>query len=447
MPLAAYGPLGPPPAGPDSDTLYRAASGCQAAQQALGDLARDLERAGTVQGWSSPAGTLFAISALQVASSLLAAGEDLAEAAQALRTLARDMGAVQEGWSQAEALARIADNPLAGAIHHAGQAQAEEARYAADAACRVAILGLDGASHHLEALAAGHPAPSRGLLGEAGHAGHEFLAGFWDSTKALLTLGIDTGSPLAFFKGKEAVKRMVHDDVEMIAHPSNYARSIAELWREDPARALGMLVLPVGLPAVTDGIAAAADGAEISADLEALTEDFDASVWAKEQQGPLSDEQLLAIAQQASDQLARDLKAHIAKAKRINKLARDPDTGGTITAKSLLETLDALVLEERGAIPGEVRRANPNVARERGADFIDGTGQAWDHKAPRTGTTSIPVFMKKTGYGELHTGIKIILNRSFLSSSDLSTLLTIMRERNWTSDFVFIPPLEAGPDA
>lgn len=70
---------------------------------------------------------------------------------------------------------------------------------------------------------------------------------------------------------------------------------------------------------------------------------------------------------------------------RLDELADDPDRGGA-TPATRVEAADALALEEAGLVPGPLKRANGRVTpRESGADFVDGTGQLWDHKLAVSG--------------------------------------------------------------
>ncbi|HSN75397.1 MAG TPA: hypothetical protein VL334_09985, partial [Anaerolineae bacterium] len=71
-----------------------------------------------------------------------------------------------------------------------------------------------------------------------------------------------------------------------------------------------------------------------------------------------------------------------ARVRRLNELARDPDHGNAVSDSSRAEAEVALGLEERGELPGPVRR--PVRGDGHSGDFVDGQGGDWDVKAPRS---------------------------------------------------------------
>jgi hypothetical protein len=67
---------------------------------------------------------------------------------------------------------------------------------------------------------------------------------------------------------------------------------------------------------------------------------------------------------------------------RFEDLSRDPDHGYKIRPGTMEEARIGLELEVRGVLPAMIRRPSPEHG-ERG-DFVDGEGQRWDVKSPRS---------------------------------------------------------------
>lgn len=87
-----------------------------------------------------------------------------------------------------------------------------------------------------------------------------------------------------------------------------------------------------------------------------------------------------AAAREAEEKAAREAAENAAKearAKRLEELSHDLDRGG-VDATTRREAEAALDLEDAGKLKPPIRRPNKG---EHG-DFIDGNGQAWDHKGP-----------------------------------------------------------------
>lgn len=124
---------------------------------------------------------------------------------------------------------------------------------------------------------------------------------------------------------------------------------------------------------------------------------------------------------------------------RIDDLARDPDRGG-ISNGTRLEALDTLDLERSGGLPGPVRRMDPSNPAEAGADFVDGTGQKWDHKQTYSGQDwNGETFVGNLQRDDLARGENIIINRDALNATDRAELESIIR-REGLQDRVIITP-------
>jgi hypothetical protein len=81
-------------------------------------------------------------------------------------------------------------------------------------------------------------------------------------------------------------------------------------------------------------------------------------------------------AEEAAEAAAKAAK----REERLKELAKDPDKGGQVTDSSKREAEVALALEDAGRLPPPVRR--PARGDGHSGDFVDGTGQDWDMKAP-----------------------------------------------------------------
>jgi uncharacterized protein YukE len=147
-------------------------------------------------------------------------------------------------------------------------------------------------------------------------------------------------------------------------------------------------------------------------------------------------------------------------AARREELAHDPAQGGRIKPKSSREADIGLALEERGDLPGPIRRAeldNTNPARQldRG-EFIDANGQHWDMKSPADiypagryegqpmqpglrGRYDGPEF-ERTIVMELSAGQNVVLDTFYLSPLSLADLeRRVAGHPEWNGKVVFYP--------
>ena len=130
--------------------------------------------------------------------------------------------------------------------------------------------------------------------------------------------------------------------------------------------------------------------------------------------------------------------------KRLEELSKDPDRNkGQPDDTTKRKAKVGLALEEAGKITGPIRRPDP--AKGEKGDFIDGNGQAWDHKAyksreilnkeiakqsgkPRDPATPVKgEFDLKTAAGgvrdEIKKGEKVILDTEGLTKADRDALV------------------------
>ncbi|WP_053225914.1 hypothetical protein [Solirubrobacter soli] len=141
--------------------------------------------------------------------------------------------------------------------------------------------------------------------------------------------------------------------------------------------------------------------------------------------------------QELLEQLARKLeRKRIAEEykDRIDELLIDPATN----LPRPLEATDAVILESQGRLRG-LRRPDPDVARENGADFVEANGKLWDHKqAISSGKWNQTKFLDRLEKYDLANGEDIILNVSQLSAADLAPLQKEIHDRGWTRRFILI---------
>jgi uncharacterized protein YukE len=145
---------------------------------------------------------------------------------------------------------------------------------------------------------------------------------------------------------------------------------------------------------------------------------------------------------------------------RRQELAKDPANKGGILPKSQREAEIALAMEERGDLPGPVRRAeldstDPARQVDRG-DFVDANGQFWDVKAPtdifppgRLEGQPMPLGLRGRYdgsafeidvAGELAKGQNVILSTAYLSPESLADLVgRVAKHPEWNGKVVFYP--------
>jgi hypothetical protein len=115
----------------------------------------------------------------------------------------------------------------------------------------------------------------------------------------------------------------------------------------------------------------------------------------------------------------------------FDDLARDPAHGGQITQKSVHERAVAVNLEQRGDVPGPIRR-DPTGA----ADFVDATGQLWDVKGFKSGfPPSMGGFDLMRDAGKVDKSLtaneNVMLDTTQLSAADRSAIEAEGSNRNW----------------
>lgn len=117
-------------------------------------------------------------------------------------------------------------------------------------------------------------------------------------------------------------------------------------------------------------------------------------------------------------------------------LARDPATGNRITPATQAERDVGLGLEERGAVPGPIRRDTSG-----NAEFIDADGVEWDVKSYRSDYPNgfVPERVERQLTLARDLGENIMLDTRSLSPDDLSTLREIVA-RNGFEDVVLYYP-------
>lgn len=117
-------------------------------------------------------------------------------------------------------------------------------------------------------------------------------------------------------------------------------------------------------------------------------------------------------------------------------LARDPAKGGKIDAGSEAERDVGLGLEERGEVPGPIKR-DPTG----GAEFIDADGVEWDVKAYNSNFPNgfQPERIERQLEMSRKLGEKIMLDTRNLSASDLSTLRDIVAKKGLGDNVRFWP--------
>jgi hypothetical protein len=121
---------------------------------------------------------------------------------------------------------------------------------------------------------------------------------------------------------------------------------------------------------------------------------------------------------------------------QYRNLARDPDRGGTITAKGRQERDAAVAAWQSGRIRG------PLVRDDKGADFRDADGRQWDVKsfnsAFRTGF-SLPGSADSIDR-ELRAGEHVIVNTEDMSREDETRLRAEAQRRGWDDKVIFVNP-------
>ena len=127
---------------------------------------------------------------------------------------------------------------------------------------------------------------------------------------------------------------------------------------------------------------------------------------------------------------------HPRTAEEYEDLARDPAKGGEITSGSIAEREVGLGLEERGEVPGPIRR-DPTG----GAEFVDANGQDWDVKAYRSEFPNgfRPEKIEESLKISKLTNERIMFDTRNLSASDLETLRGIIDEVGYTEGVRFWP--------
>jgi hypothetical protein len=151
---------------------------------------------------------------------------------------------------------------------------------------------------------------------------------------------------------------------------------------------------------------------------------------------PAVDPERRALLEELARKLERKRISEIHK-DRIKQLAADPDKG-RVTDGSILEATDAVILEAQGRLRG-LRRADPEVARESGADFVEANGKLWDHKrAISNAKWNQTRFLDNLANNDLRQGEDIILNVAELAREDFAAIKQEIQARGLTSRFIFI---------
>ncbi len=133
--------------------------------------------------------------------------------------------------------------------------------------------------------------------------------------------------------------------------------------------------------------------------------------------------------------------ATLTRAQRVHELSFDPAVGKR-TAKTIKEAEDALSLEDLGALPGPIQRADGKLfPEEAGADFVDAAGQLWDHKH----AISRYGFDARTWLDDVQLDLdqleNIIANHEALDAADLAALLAEIELRGLRDRFLWVPVL------
>jgi len=131
----------------------------------------------------------------------------------------------------------------------------------------------------------------------------------------------------------------------------------------------------------------------------------------------------------------------LARAARIQLLARDPAQGGKVTPGSLREAEVAVSLEESGQVQGPIQR-DPSGA----ADFIDGNGTHWDVKGFNSHQPkSQGGFDLATDAGKVDTslsqGENVMVDTAQMTPSDVAALKAegAKPPHNWGNRVKFFP--------
>jgi hypothetical protein len=129
------------------------------------------------------------------------------------------------------------------------------------------------------------------------------------------------------------------------------------------------------------------------------------------------------------DEETPEQKKERERRERIEELAPDPAHNGKITPGSRREAEVGVALEERGDLPGPIKR-DPSGFSE----FIDANGQQWDVKGfnskwpPRKGGFEVNKSMKKID-GEIANNENVILDTKDLSPEHLAQLKAAVAAR------------------
>jgi hypothetical protein len=117
----------------------------------------------------------------------------------------------------------------------------------------------------------------------------------------------------------------------------------------------------------------------------------------------------------------------------FDDLAKDPAHNGKVSDKTRQERNVAVDLENRGEVPGPVRRS-PDPK----ADFVDATGQKWDVKGFNSNFPK-----NKGGFdlardaakidAELAKGQNVMLDTTNMSAADAAALRAEAASRGWGS--------------
>lgn len=128
-----------------------------------------------------------------------------------------------------------------------------------------------------------------------------------------------------------------------------------------------------------------------------------------------------------------------ARAARLQELAKDPAHGGKITAKGLHEAEVGLSLEEKGRLPGPIKRDPTGEA-----EFIDANGGRWDvksfnsHYPPRKGGFSLNRDLGKIE-GELNKGENVTIDTTDLTPDHTQQLRNAIEAKGWSDRILWYP--------
>lgn len=118
------------------------------------------------------------------------------------------------------------------------------------------------------------------------------------------------------------------------------------------------------------------------------------------------------------------------KIKRAVDLARDGAQGDRLTPTSLQESFVGQKLETSGKLKGPIRRYPGKRA-----EFIDGDGETWDVKGPRSGSGAGSYKLKDTIElieDELNEGHNVIIDATKMKAEHIVELRAEIESRGWT---------------